>query len=283
MAEHLGWYLTLGLGASILLALGLLLMKSRGADLPAASGSNFLNAIGGWLRDPIWLAGMAIQTLGYAIYLIALSAVPVSMLAVMMQGGIAVFVVFAAIFLHERASAREWTGIVGVLVAMLLLVASIDGGLASSESNPWALHAISVGAVVAASLPFVSARLRLQGLATAIGSGIAFGLGSLYAKIVTDLLAGPRASLPIILFASPWLYLTIIANLAGLVLLQNSFHRARGIIAMPISSACSNLVPIIGGVIALGETLPVERVFAIMRITAYVLTIISSGLLATTG
>ncbi len=195
MAEHLGWHLILGLIASILLAVGLLLMKSRGAVLPAAAGPNFLRSIGRWLCDPIWMTGIAIQTVGYAIYLIALSSAPVSMLAVMMQGGIAVFVVFAAIFLHERASLREWTGIVGVLVAMLLLVISINGQDSSTHSSLSAVRLLSAMAIIAASLPFLNARLRKQGLAAAFASGIAFGLGSLYAKIITLLIVEAKAAL----------------------------------------------------------------------------------------
>jgi drug/metabolite transporter (DMT)-like permease len=281
MAEHLGLYLALGLLASILLALGLLLMKSRGAALPAAGGSNFLRAIARWLRDPVWLAGIAIQTLGYALYLVALSGAPVSMLAVMMQGGIAVFVILAAVVLRERASMREWLGIIGVIVAMLLLVASLDGQSRDSNPNFPALHAVTIVSIVVACLPSLIGRLRNEGLATAFAAGIAFGLGSLYAKIVTLLLVGAKLPIAITLLTNPWLYLTIAANIAGLVLLQNSFHLARGIIAMPLSSACSNVVPIIGGVVALGEILPAAGSFATMRVTAYVLTIISSGLLAT--
>lgn len=281
MAEHLGWYLALGLTASILLALGLLLMKSRGAALPEASRSNFLPAIGRWLRDPVWLAGMATQTLGYALYLIALSAAPVSMLAVMMQGGIAVFVILAAVVLRERASTREWFGIIGVIIAMLLLVASINGQNEDVSLDFRALHVVSILSIGIAILPFLIGRWRTQGLATAFAAGIAFGLGSLYAKIVTLLLENAKLPLAATLMADPWLYLTIAANVVGLVLLQNSFHLARGIIAMPLSSACSNIVPIIGGVVALGEMLPATQALATMRITAYALTIVSSGLLAT--
>jgi hypothetical protein len=82
-------------------------------------------------------------------------------------------------------------------------------------------------------------------------------------------------------FADPWLYFASAANIAGLILLQNSFHSARGIVAMPLSSAISNLVPIVGGMAAFGETLPAEPTAALLRIAAFVLTIASSTLLAT--
>jgi hypothetical protein len=82
------------------------------------------------------------------------------------------------------------------------------------------------------------------------------------------------------ILTTPWLPFTIGANLVGLVLLQNSFHWTRGIIAMPLSSACSNIVPIIGGMVAFGERLPAYRFSATMRLSAFGLTVIASALLA---
>src|SRR5580704_3647614 len=93
---HSLWpFLLLGVAASVLLALGLLLMKGRGDALPAAHGTGIVRALLKWIRDPVWLGGLGIETLGYAFYVIALAAAPVSLLAVMMQGGIALFVIFA--------------------------------------------------------------------------------------------------------------------------------------------------------------------------------------------
>jgi hypothetical protein len=62
--------------------------------------------------------------------------------------------------------------------------------------------------------------------------------------------------------------------------LQNSFYGARGIIAMPLSSALSNIVPIAGGVIVFGERLPADPGAATMRVAAFILTVVGSALLA---
>ena len=70
------------------------------------------------------------------------------------------------------------------------------------------------------------------------------------------------------------------ANLAGMVMLQNSFHQARGIITMPLSGALSNLVPIAGGMLAFGERLPSDPLAATMRVAAFILTIAASTTLA---
>jgi len=72
----------------------------------------------------------------------------------------------------------------------------------------------------------------------------------------------------------------IAANIIGIVMLQNSFHSARAIIAMPLSGALSNIVPIVGGMIIFGERLPAGSVPAAMRVGAFVLTIAAGALLA---
>ena len=113
--------------ASSLMAAGLLMMKSRSAHLPVAAGANVIGALAAWIRDPIWLGGIGVQTAGWACYVVAVSHAPVSAVAVMMQGGIGLFVIASVIVLGERASRREWTGIGAIILAMLMLGLSLDG------------------------------------------------------------------------------------------------------------------------------------------------------------
>src|SRR6266481_6922200 len=110
-AGTLGFFLALGVIASALLAAGLLMMKSRSAVLPPAHGRGAFRAIAHWMRDPMWLGGLAVQLIGYGLSMVALSAAPVSLVAIMMQGGVALFVVLSVIFLHERAGGIEWLAI----------------------------------------------------------------------------------------------------------------------------------------------------------------------------
>ncbi len=63
-------------------------------------------------------------------------------------------------------------------------------------------------------------------------------------------------------------------------MLQNSFAMGRGIIAMPLSSAISNVIPIAGGIAVFGEWLPSDPFAAAMRAGAFVLTIAASAALA---
>jgi drug/metabolite transporter (DMT)-like permease len=273
-------YLVLAVLASALMALGLLMMKSRAAALPDARGRGILRGVMAWLSDPIWAGGMGVQIAGWVLYLAAVAHAPVSMVAVMMQGGIALFVIFSAVVLGERARASEWAGIIAIVIGMILLSLSLSAGASQGAIDDRLVIALSIVLAILAAASFSRPRLARGGTAQAIGSGIAFGLAGLYTKAMTDAFEASSADLAMRIAADPWVYAMVAANLTGMVMLQNSFHQARGIITMPLSSALSNLVPIAGGMLAFGERLPSDPIAAAMRVAAFILTIAASTTLA---
>lgn len=274
-------YLSIAIVASVLMALGLLMMKSRSAHLPMAAGANTIGAIVAWIRDPVWFGGLGVQTAGWVLYVIAVSRAPVSMVAVMMQGGIALFVIASVVILGERANGREWVGIGAIVLGMLMLTLSLQGGETENAFEPATLLMFAALLSAAGLAPMAVARLNASGAAPAILSGVAFGLGALFTKAMTEeFTASAAASLALGILSNPYAYGLVAANIAGMVLLQNSFHSARGIIAMPLSGALSNVVPIAGGMIVFGERLPAGSIAAAMRVGAFALTIAAGALLA---
>jgi drug/metabolite transporter (DMT)-like permease len=219
--------------------------------------------------------------LGYALFVLSLAEAPISLVSVMMQGGIALFVLFAVVFLGERARPSEWAGIVVTILGMLILAISLSSGEVQAPTANRAMILISVILFVAGYMPMRMRRFIEGGVGAALFSGVVFGLASLYTKAMTDDYLARETIAPVVRVATnPYVYGVIIANIVGMVALQNSFSSARGIIAMPLSSALSNIVPIVGGMIVFGERLPADAVYATMRIAAFVLTILGSALLA---
>ncbi len=273
-------YLVLAVLASTLMALGLLVMKSRAQALPIARGLRTITSVLAWLRDPRWTGGLAVQVAGWGFYIIAVAHAPVSMVAVMMQGGIALFVLFSVLALGERARPAEWAGIVAIVIGMLLLSMSLSAGASQGAANARIVVTLAVVLVIVAAAAFMQPRLARSGTAQAIGSGLAFGLAGLFTKAMTDSFEASSAGFAMRVVMNPWPYAMIAANVSGMVMLQNSFHQARGIITMPLSGALSNLVPIAGGMLAFGERLPADPIAATMRIAAFLLTIAASTTLA---
>jgi hypothetical protein len=275
------FYLLLAVAASAMLALGLLVMKGRAHALPIAEGRGIGPALGIWLSDPLWLGGLALQTGGYGLYVAAQAVIPVAIVSVMMQGGIGLFVLFAVVMLRERARPAEWAGIAGTIGGMLLMGLSLSVGAEQSPTANTAMAILSALLLAAGLLPYLASRLHRNGIAAAIFSGVMFGLASLYTKGMTDyylLAQAPRVFSRIL--ANPYVYAMILTNIAGLIALQNSFAAARGIIAMPLSTALSNIIPIAGASLVFGEHLPRAPWAAMTRMAAFGLTIAGSALLA---
>jgi drug/metabolite transporter (DMT)-like permease len=276
-----GFYLILGLLASILMAMGLLLMKACAYRLPAATGRATLRIVWLWVRDPIWLAGLLLQAAGFALFVLSLAGAPLSLVSVMMQGGIALFVLFAYLGMGERARPWEWTGIAAITIGMILLGLSLSGHEAEGPAQTTSMMVLSTALLLLGLIPYASQRFKGNGVAPATLSGMILGLASVYTKALADNQLAPLTLTR--LAGDPYLWATILTNIVGLVLLQNSFVAARGIIAMPLSSALSNIVPIVGGAIVFDERLPRDPMMAALRITAFVVTVVGSAMLAGYG
>ncbi len=137
-------YLVLAVLASTLMALGLLRLKSRAMLRPDARGARVISSVLAWLRDPMWTGGMCVQIVGWVMFVTAISHAPVSMVAVMMQGGIALFVIFSVVVLGERARPAEWAGIIAIVVGMILLSLSLSAGASQGALDGRTVIALAI-------------------------------------------------------------------------------------------------------------------------------------------
>ena len=167
---------------------------------------------------------------------------------------------------------------------MLMLTLSLNGARTIADAfEPGTLLIFTALLICAGLAPMAVARLNASGAAAAILSGVAFGLGAMFTKSMTLEFSAGAGAAGLRIVTSPYFYCMLAANIFGMVLLQNSFHSARAIIAMPLSGALSNIVPIIGGMLVFGERLPASWIEAGMRVGAFLLTVTAGALLAGSG
>lgn len=263
---------------------GMLLLKARGDRLPPLGWRMGSAAARAYAADPLWLLGLFLQPAGYALYLWALSRGPVAVVQPVMSAGIVLFVAFAVGVLGERLRAGEWGAVAAVGLGLFLLGWSLgpEGEPVSTGAAGWAVAGYS-GAVfaVAAGASAGRWRGRLPGVALGIWSGVLLGLASLYAKNLASALTrlgdGPGLAA---LVGDPYPYLTAAGNIAGFYVLLHALRRARAAVVFTVSSTLSNIVPILGAMVALGERLPHGAVPAGLRIVALALTILGAACLA---
>jgi hypothetical protein len=109
---------------------------------------------------------------GYALFAFALTVAPISLVSVAMQGGIALFVLCAVIFLGERAGPWEWAGIAITIAGMLIAAASLSAGETQAPTDDRLMVLISVFLTLGGVLPLFVPRFKENGVGEAIFSGI---------------------------------------------------------------------------------------------------------------
>jgi drug/metabolite transporter (DMT)-like permease len=242
--------------------------------------------LAGYASDPLWLLGLLFQPLGYGFYLWALEMAPLNIVQTTMSSGVVIFVLFAVWFLGERLSRLEWWAIGAVVVGMILLGMSLSPGDGDSLTifNPrdvLSLSLLLLGVCAVAWLALTSSgEPERRGMALGIASGLLLGLGSIYARGLALFLAqSPPGQLLRNAVLAPYGPLTLVANTAGFFLLLGAFRGKRASIVLALSGTLSNIVPILGGMFALGERLPADPKLAVSRLLAFSLTLGGAAML----
>ena len=285
MTNHL-MALVLAFTAALCIDIGLVLLKVRGDAVASRAIGRLPSVVATYVRDPLWLLGLFFQPLGYSLYLWALEMAPLNIVQTTMSSGVVIFVVFAVFFLGERLTRVEWGAMGAVVVGMILLGISLSPDAESSQSliDPWVVFYLSLillGLSAVAWFALASAgQPNRRGMALGIVSGLLLGLASIYARgLALHLAESPPGQLLRYAVTTPYAPLTLCANMAGFFLLLGAFRGERASIVLALSATLSNVVPILGGMIALGEALPSDPRLATSRLLAFSLTLGGAALL----
>src|ERR1700681_1874496 len=166
--------LTLALASTTLTSLAYLREHDAVGDLPALSLRRPLGSLRLLLLDQAWLAGFAMESSGFALYVTALALAPLALVQSVAAGGIGVLAVASARLGRRRLTRRESLGagvsVVGLLFLALSLIGGGDRGTAGSlvEIGLW------LGGTCAAAAVVLTVGRPLVGAAAA--DGIAGGL-----------------------------------------------------------------------------------------------------------
>ena len=262
---------------------GGVVLQKVGADrlprlgLSVRQGSVYL----AFIRSPIWLAGIAINTVGWVLLLKALANAPVSIIQPVLGFGLALLALFSAVFLKERLSRLESGGLILMVAGLVLLGVSAarqEGEGAVALAPLLAVSLVFAGGLGAALPLGRSGHVPLP-VVLGFGAGILIGLAALYTK---GLFLTLDAGLPLLAWLV-FLPLMMAANICGLWVMQAGFQQGRALIVGAVSAVTTKVVAIVGGMTTLGELLPEDRVFAAARVGGFVLILLGTMLLARFG
>ncbi|SDN00663.1 hypothetical protein SAMN04487981_103230 [Streptomyces sp. cf386] len=199
------------------------------------------------LRQWRYLAGLALDGLGFLLQVVALRSLPIYAVGAALASALAVTAVVSARLLHVRLRRSEW-GAVGVVcagLAMLGLASGPEGDLEGSDALRFSMLG---AALVVLGVGLAGGRLpeRGRGLVLGLAAGFGFGVVEVAVRLIDSLAVSE-------LVGNPATYALLLGGGAAFLALTSALQRGS------VTTATAGLVigetigPAVVGVVWLGD------------------------------
>ena len=263
MSWELALGLVLALASAGALNWGYYAQHGAAAALPPLSLRHPLRSLASLFGNRRWLAGFVTGIGGWALYVVALTLAPLSLVQACAAGGLAILAALAGV--RSRA---ERLAVATSVTGLALLAVSLAGVVSGThhanltDAAVWMLVSAGVAAVVAGS---------------ATGAGLGTAAGVLYA-------AGDVGTKAVVSGGFHFWFVPALLACHGLafVALQLGFQRGGALTTAGLATLWTNALPIIAGMLVFGEPLPGGALGAV-RVAAFVAVVAGAALLTRPG
>jgi uncharacterized membrane protein len=255
------------LAATILIQLGLFLWKLSADGQPRIGDASALVVARALFGDWRWVLGFAATSVGWVLFVQATALGDISLVQPLMSSGDLMLVIMAVVFLKERLSGMEWLGVLLTVLGALALALVAEDTQVTAYMGGRLIVLLGLVLLLAVALLLANRRAQRPEVLLAVVVGLCFGAGSVLTKALTAESTGPGQSVMtwgVVL--NPLLMAVVLANLAGLVLLQAAFQRGRAAVVVPLQLALANCVTVLGGVLVFAEHITLLRGLGIVLI-----------------
>jgi drug/metabolite transporter (DMT)-like permease len=222
-----------------------------------------------------WLAAMAMDALGTALFMIALIFAPVSVVEPIITAGIALLAYLAIKNLGEKPNWADYSAIGMTAIGVIFLAVSLAEGVPKEKSyHPLELWLVVVAAVVlAVALPLAMYLFGRGNVAAGLGvsGGLVIGIAAVYSRLLMGNFGGQWYI---------WLAVCAVTYPLGFALFQAGLQRGRAVVVAPVYNALVVSVPIVVGTVALNESLPESELLTALRVAAFVLIVVGTIVLS---
>lgn len=249
----------IGVAAAVLACVGYgtaSVLQSYAAGRSVASGvatpdrGPTLRSTVGAMLAPVFIAGMALDLLGFAGSLVSARLIPLFLSQTIISANLVVTAVLSIFVLHVRLHRRDWTAIAIVLAALCILGATA-GHLGDRDAGA-GLHwgVLVVSAII---LGLGAALVRLLGKNAAVPAGLIAGVLYGAMAVAVRVVDGLEPLNVGVLIADPALWAILVAGLGGFYLFTVALQvgSVNGVAAALVVG--ETVVPGIVGVVALGD------------------------------
>src|ERR1700742_4269845 len=207
--------------------------------------------------SPMFAIGMLIATGAWIFHVAAMSLAPLSIVQIVLAGGVVLLAVMAERVLGVTIGRKQWIGL-GCTAAglmMLGLTLPVAHGAHSHFSTPGMIafeaSLILVGTLLIAG-PRIGAPEEHHGFMLGAAAGILFGVSDVAIKAMSGLV-GDHGVLGLL---SPWLLICVAASVAAFYASAKGLQDGDPVPVIAITGTAANIAGVIGGVIVFGDPLP---------------------------
>ncbi|HSZ38543.1 MAG TPA: DMT family transporter [Trebonia sp.] len=219
---------------------------------PGAAGGVRLVAM--LARQPLWLAGVALETCGFAAHAAALSAGPLAAVQLILACSMVVSIAVSARLSHRALPWRSWPAMLTVVAAVGASVALLRPDEHSASQSPGRV-ALAVLITCAATVPVAAIGLLVRGRrARARLLAAAAGLADASVAVLTLAFARSFAHGPGAVVTSWPLYALIVGGLASIAITQTAYQADLPLVTLPVMATVTPLASVAVGIFALRET-----------------------------
>nr|WP_254902313.1 DMT family transporter [Mycobacterium simiae] len=217
-----------------------------------AGGTSGVDAALLWraIRQWRYVAGIALDGLGFVLQVLALRLVPIYVVAAALAASIAVTALVSVWVLSARLSRAEWAAVGVVCVSLAALAAAAGPG--HFRHGPAGLGWALIGVVAALFLGGAAAgwlRDRERAVALGLAAGTGFGVVEIGVRLVDEIDPTKAA-----FYANPALYAAAGGGLAGFLLFTSALQRGSVTTTVAAMVVGETIAPALVGVVWLGDT-----------------------------
>jgi drug/metabolite transporter (DMT)-like permease len=227
-----------------------------------------------------WFAiGMLVGGGGWALHVAAISLAPLSVVQVVLSGGVVLIAVMADRVFGFSVGRRQWWGLALTAIGLVLLgVTMPDPQGSHSTFSSAGLIAFEAGLLGMGGLlilgPRAGAPAEHHGVMLAAAAGILFGVCNVAVKALSGMAAGGG----VFGLVSPWLLVAGVASAAAFYASARSLQDGEAVEVIAITGTAANIAGIAGGIIVFGDPMPGTAFGIAVQGLAFVLVVIASAL-----
>ncbi|MBD0282864.1 MAG: DMT family transporter [Thermoleophilaceae bacterium] len=258
------------------------LLRHRGAvEAPDVDMRRPLRSAIDLFRSKWWTVGYALAVVAYLLHVGALTLAALSLVQVVLAGGIVLLAVIAERFFGFELGGRQWAGVVlaSVGLALLALMGESRSGQDSANYSVAAMvafEAVLVGAGTALILTYRLERMTSQrGVLLAVAAGLLFTV----THVAVKALSGKADTSIAEIMLSPYLPIAVAGGIAAFFASARSLQLGPAVPVIAVTSIAGNASAIPAGIVVFGDPLGEDAAAVVIRSLAFALVVVAAALI----